>query len=133
MSANFICPKCRNYINYNGGIVLKAVVENDKCGIILFNKELGDYKIQKNPNFIIKEGQRVRFFCPLCNKTLTAENLEGKLSRVIMIDSEGDEYDVLFSEVAGEHCTYKIKDGIVQTFGNDSDNYTNFFGADPNY
>ena len=36
------------------------------------------------------------------------------LVRIIMIDKDGKEFNIYFSGIAGENCTYKIRDNIIE-------------------
>jgi hypothetical protein len=72
--------------------------------------------------------------CPLCHANLTDQTISKNLARIKMIDSAGLEYDIYFSEIVGEKCTYKInRDKKVETFGEDAADYQNFWGAEPKY
>ena len=45
------------------------------------------------------------------------------LAKVIMIDEDNNEYDILFSKVVGEQATYKMKSGNIEAFGADKNKY----------
>lgn len=45
-----------------------------------------------------------------------------------MMDDRKRAYEVLFSGIAGEHCTYKLKDSELEAYSEDSEKYKNIFG-----
>jgi hypothetical protein len=55
-----------------------------------------------------------------------------KFTRIMMMEV-GEEYEVLFSQTAGERATYVIGDKTIKAFGDDASKGTNFWGATPNY
>ena len=55
------------------------------------------------------------------------------LSKIILIDEEQNESGILFSEIVGQRCTYKISETEVEAYGEDMEEYTNFFGEAPKY
>lgn len=133
MENNYLCPKCNAYLNVGENIILTAKNRCGDKGIVLLSPELGNYRIEKHPFFIIKEGDHVNLYCPSCGENLAARNLSDNLAKMIMIDQQENEYEIYFSEIAGEHCTYKIKEGILESFGGDSTVYVNHFGEVPHY
>ncbi len=51
-----------------------------------------------------------------------------------MIDEDMQEYEIVFSKIAGKKCTYKIKDHkIIERYGDDANAYINFWGEEPRY
>ena len=46
-----------------------------------------------------------------------------------MIDELGDEYEIYFSEIIGEQVTIKIHESDIESFGDDTDTYMNYFGS----
>ena len=131
MENNYYCPKCSGNLNIGGYIVLTAKSEDEKGSIMFFQKDLGDYKVLKHPDSLIRTGNHFEFFCPVCSENLSSGN--ENLAEVLMKDSDGDVYKILFSEIMGEKATYKIKGSDVQPFGSDSRKYVNYFGIEPGY
>ena len=132
MQNEYYCPHCNSHLKVNKYIILTAKQENGYGGIVLFEPKLGDYKIIKHNSCLLEEGERVEFLCPVCHKNLSSE--KDNFAEITLKDPEGDEYKILFSEIIGEHATYKIKAGKVQaSFGEDSQKYMNFFGSEPIY
>lgn len=127
MGDSFLCPKCSGHLKVGSSIVFSTRTKEGREGLILLSPRLGNYKIVNHPSFDFKEGDYVEFFCPLCHIQLTSEKNEN-LAKVIMIDEELKESEILFSKIAGEKCTYKIVDGnIKELFGKDSSTYLEFF------
>jgi len=124
MKQNFICPRCKGFLNVGNQIILSAENKNNN-GLVLFSPELGNYTTQKNPNFKTIEGEKYEFFCPLCKKKLAAD-IHDNLSHIIMIDEEKYEYQILFSKIAGEKSTYKIIGESAEIYGDHHSNYIDF-------
>ncbi len=130
---NYLCPHCKGHLRANNKIILSAVSEKGTKGLLLLDPELGNYKVLQHPDFDIKEGETIKFYCSICHESLYVEEYEGHFAKVIMVDKNNKEYDILFSKIAGEECTYKMNDGIYEAYGVDSGHYTNFFGETPKY
>ena len=125
MKKNFLCPRCKGYLNVGQNIILAADTKHGDAGLILFSSEVGNYSTETNPDFIIKDGEKYNFFCPICQKKL-ATDIHDNLSHIIMIDEENREFEILFSKIAGEKSTYKIIGESVEIFGDHHSNYVDF-------
>jgi len=135
MKANdFLCPYCRGHLMPHTKVVLSARKDSGTRGIILFSPTLGEYDILVHHTFKLVEGEHIDLLCPLCHANLTDHTLSKNLARIKMIDTKGMEYDIYFSEIYGEKCTYKIStDKKIETFGEDAPDYQNFWGEAPKY
>ena len=133
MSNDFLCPYCKGKLNLKGNLVLSVKNYEGKTGLIYLSPMLGNYKTETHPGFSLSEGKPNEFYCPICHANLAALEFNEHLVKILMVDSQMGVYEILFSDISGEHCTYKIKGPDVQSFGEDSDKYMNFFGAFPNY
>lgn len=134
MENRFLCPKCRSELKVKNNIIFTAKNEMGDKGIILFNQNLGNYNLIHDPNFSIDKGEHIHFFCPICHSNLGIPKVNEDLAEVIMIDSNEIEYEIIFSVVAGKQCTIKLKDNsIIEKYGDDADEYQNFWGAGPSY
>ncbi len=133
MVNKYLCPKCNGQLNVANYIILKIKVKSKSEGLILFETKLGSYKVLKNTTCSFNEGDHVNFFCPLCHENLSITDVNRDLAKVKMIDQTDTEFEIVFSEIAGEHCTYKISDSKVEVFGENSGKYINFFGIEPRY
>lgn len=133
MKTEYVCPYCRGYLMANTKLILTGRKADGKRGLILFNPKLGEYDVIKHESFEIKEGEQVEILCPLCHANLTDQTISNSLAKIIMIDEKGQESSIYFSEIYGMKCTYKIHEGSVESFGEDSENYSNYWGAAPRY
>ena len=132
MPNEYYCPYCKTPLKIDSHIILTAKTDHKGGGIVLFEPKLGDYNIIRHKDCKLKENIRVEFFCPVCNKNLSSD--KKNLAEIILIDAEGDEYKVWFSEIIGEQATYKIKAGkVYKAYGEDQAKYMNHFGTGPEY
>jgi len=130
---NFLCPKCRAQLVPNKKIVLLAKTTNGPSGLLLLSPKLGEYSATTHAAFKLQDGEKVDIFCPVCHEDLGDYMDNQNLARVIMVDENGEEYDIVFSEIIGQHSTYKIHGDDVESFGEDAELYTNFWGEAPRY
>ena len=131
MKKNFICPRCKGYLNVGDQIILSADTKHGDTGLILLSSELGNYVTKTNPNFEIKEGEKYNFYCPVCQEKL-ATDIHDNLSHIIMIDEDNTEYQILFSKIAGEKSTYKVIGESVEIYGKHQSNYIDFINLSSN-
>ena len=129
MKNEYVCPYCRGSLKVDSDIVFAIRTKNEQRGLIMVSPELGNYRYRKHPDLDLEEGDRLETFCPMCHSNLKAINVNTNLAEVLMVDEDGDEYQIYFSEIVGEHVTFKIKDADMETFGDDSEGYINFFGV----
>lgn len=128
MFNNFICPHCEGHMMVAGHIIFTAIRKKDnKTGIILLDPRIGDYTSVLHPSFKIEDGDEVDFLCPMCHKSLTASDVNERLVRIILVDQNSDKYEIFFSGIAGEHCTYKITSAKVESVGKESEKYLKYF------
>ena len=102
-------------------------------GLVMLSKELGNYKKISHPSYLFDDGENIEFFCPICHHNLVATDINHNLAKVLMIDENQVEFVILFSGISGEKCTYLVKGHNIESFGDDSLEYTNYFGETPNY
>jgi len=133
MEINYKCPKCRSYLNIGDKVVLSIKAKSEQKGLLLFEKELGNYIVKKHDLIQYEKGDLIGFYCPICHENLAADDVNSNLAKVLMVDEENNEYTVMFSKIAGEHATYKISDSDIEAFGEDKEKYINFFGHGPKY
>jgi protein-disulfide isomerase len=125
MSLNYQCPHCNGYLAINDCVIFSVQTSDLKSGIISLHSELGNYSIKKNPDFEISTGDHLDFYCPICHAALASE-IHANLAKVIMIDEENREFEILFSRVLGEKTTFKIVGETMEIFGDDSAEYLDF-------
>jgi hypothetical protein len=131
---DYFCPKCNAPIKISNHIILKAIPKSSNTlgSMVLFEPILGDFRVTTHKTCTMKDGMHIEFYCPICNANLSAE--DEYLTHINMTDSDGDNYEIWFSEITGEHATYKIKAGkIADKYGEHSSKYTNHWGSFPTY
>ncbi|MBG0859571.1 MAG: hypothetical protein IQL11_08715 [Bacteroidales bacterium] len=127
MAVEYLCKSCRGHLKVKTSIVLSASkVNSSKRGLIFLNPEIGNYTTTTHPSFKIEEGVEYIYTCPICHSQLNSAKYN-HLVRIIMIDDEGKEFNIYFSGIAGEKCTYKIRGTRVEKKGPDSDLYDKYF------
>lgn len=127
MATQYLCKACRGVLNVKTSIVLSAAkLNSSKRGLVYLNPELGNYTVTTHPTFIMEEGEEYNITCPICHSHLNSLKYD-HLVRIKMIDDEGKEYDIYFSDIVGEKCTYKISGGYVEKIGPDSVKYDKYF------
>ena len=132
MKKDYLCPYCKGKLNVNKNIVFSVHTKSQKVGLIFLSPELGDYKTVTHPSFEIKEGEHLDIFCPICHANLQAIEIDENLAKVMMVDESQKVYEIVFSEIAGEHATYKLVDHMIESYGEHVDHYVNHFGAKSN-
>ena len=129
MVNEYLCKVCRGHLKGKISIVLAAAKLNDRSqrGLIFLNPEIGNYSTYTHPSFVIKEGEEYIYTCPICGAQLNSMKYL-HLVRIIMVDENKNEYDIYFSGIAGENCTYKIKDNVMEEeTGPDVKTYIKYF------
>lgn len=129
MKKDYLCPYCKGQLKVGNNIVLSVHTETGKNGLIFLSPELGNYKRTTHPNFKVKEGEHLEIFCPICHANLKAIEFNENLAKVLMADESQKVYEILFSEIEGEHCTYKLVEDMIESYGEHVDHYVNHFGA----
>jgi hypothetical protein len=134
MAVEYICKICRGHLNVKTSIVLAASkLHSSKRGLVFLNPELGNYTTTTHPSFVIQEGEEYIYNCPICHSQLNSTKYK-HLVRVIMVDEKGKEFDIYFSGIAGEKCTYKIReDKIEAKIGPDAKTYDKYFDVPEEY
>jgi RNA polymerase subunit RPABC4/transcription elongation factor Spt4 len=114
MATEYLCKVCRGLLNVKTSIVLSASkVNSSERGLIFLNPEIGNYLTTTHPSFKIEEGEEYIYTCPICHSQLNSAKYKN-LVRIIMIDDDKKEYNIYFSGIAGEKCTYKIRGNKVE-------------------
>ncbi len=126
MAKDYLCPICKGQLRIVNSIVLSVKTDSGNKGLLFLNQEIGNYEKKTHPNFIIKEGEELTVYCPICHTTLNREE-NRHLVKLNMIDESQAEVDVFFSVVIGEKCTYVVKDKKVLEAGPDVKLYEKYF------
>jgi hypothetical protein len=132
MNINYQCPHCKGYITLDGSLLFSVRTPDHNVGLISLHMELGNYAVNKNPDFEYNEGDHLDFYCPICHAEL-ASDFHKNLAKIIMIDENKKEFDILFSRVAGQKTTFKIIGETIEVFGDDSAEYLDYINLSMNF
>lgn len=125
MYNDYICPNCRGYLRLGHVIILSTVQKDNKGALLFLHPELGNYSADYHPDTRFDKGETYTFYCPICHEDLSSTKHKD-LARMIMVDN-GQEYDIYFSRIAGEHSTIKMLGEHMEWFGPHSDKYLDYF------
>ena len=128
----YLCPKCNGHLTLEDCVIFSVKTSDGKQGLISLHSEIGNYSVKKHSDFHFKEGDHLDFFCPICNTKLASE-IHDKLARIIMIDDKNNEFEVLFSQIAGKKSTFKIVGETMEIYGDDSAEYIDFVNLSMNF
>ena len=128
MAVEYLCKVCRGHLKVKTSIVLAAAKKNhSQRGLVFLDPQIGNYTKTTHPSFQIKEGEEFIYTCPICHSQLNSGKYK-HLVRIIMIDDGGKEYDIYFSGIAGEKCTFKIRGNKIEDKrGPDAKIYNKYF------
>jgi len=127
MAVEYLCKACRGHLNVKTSIVLSATkINSSKRGLVYLNPELGNYTKTTHPSFQLEEGAEYMINCPICHSQLNSMRYP-HLVRIIMINDNGKEYDIYFSGIVGEKCTYKISETGIEKTGPNAHLYDRYF------
>jgi len=129
MAVQYLCKVCRGNLNPKTSIILAAAKLSNRShkGLILLNPEIGNYTMTTHPSFQIKPGEEYIYTCPICSAQLNSMKYL-HMVRIIMVDDRGKEFNIYFSGIAGEKCTYKIRGNkIEEKQGPDVNIYKKYF------
>ncbi len=129
MANQYLCKVCRGHLNVKTSIVLAAskLSNRSQRGLIFLNPELGNYTTTTHPTFQINEGEEYIYTCPICSAQMNSMKYL-HMVRLILIDEKGKEYNIYFSGIAGEKCTFKIRGNkIEEEQGSDVKIYSRYF------
>jgi len=125
MANDFQCPFCRGHLTVNEVLVLSIKSGQRQKGLILLSPEIGNYTNHTHPSFKIEKGVEYALYCPICGATLNTKQ-QSRLCRLVMTGEDKKEYDVLFSGMGGEYCTYKISGKKIEKQGPDAHLYEKY-------
>lgn len=121
MSWTYGCPYCQSVVNPDETVILVAVQKQMKF-LIGFHPAPGNYTIYLPPGVELDRGDQFRFYCPVCQHDLAAAGHNNLCTLDVW---QGDvRRKILFSNIAGEHATYVVKDeAVVDTHGQHASAY----------
>ncbi len=128
MKRTYYCPKCNATLNPNVKIILVAK-KRQRRGMVLFSPNPGNYKAVVAEDLNIQNGDKVSFFCPICQADLLS-SIDKNLAEISFKQSNGTEGKVNFSRIFGEEATFFVTREQVRSFGSNAEIYgaINFFG-----
>lgn len=127
MAVEYLCKACRGHLVVKTSIVLSATkINSTRRGLVFLNSELGNYTKTTHPSFELETGSEYLINCPICHSQLNSMKYP-HLVRIIMIDEKGKEFDLYFSGIVGENCTYKISEKSIEEAGPDAKLYEKYF------
>lgn len=132
MPKNYLCPICKGHLRVKNSILLSAKSKKNEKGLIFLNSEIGNYTITTHRDFKIHKGEEYTFYCPICHATLNREK-NPNLVKIILVEEEGGESEIYFSSLAGEKCTYIIKDKEIEELGPDAEKHKKYFHVPEEY
>ncbi|PKP53094.1 MAG: hypothetical protein CVT92_05855 [Bacteroidetes bacterium HGW-Bacteroidetes-1] len=124
MRTDYQCPHCNGHLQIDNHLILSVKHDNDPGMILMMNPGVGNYQTQYHPSHTIIDGQKFKFYCPICSNELTSDLNENLV--MVLIREEDKTYELHFSRIAGQKSTYKIMGKEVQTFGIDAPHYLDF-------
>jgi len=109
MHITYKCPHCKAAINAKKNIILAARSEDNKDsrGLALLHEEIGNYTVALSSSLKIKTGDKVIFFCPVCNTSLNSSK-DDDLASFIRVDETNEETKIFISRIFGERCTFQV-------------------------
>ncbi len=112
---HYHCPGCNASLNKDGRVhfVLKT---NGESTNISLNPNPGEYDYNCEPELHLTEGEVYDFFCPECDKNLQSDRFN-EFVEINMKVTDEIEFEVLFSRVCGQHCTYVVTEDMVERHG----------------
>lgn len=129
MENHYLCPMCRGHLRVGDFIIFRVRNRLREKGLLLLHPEIGNYSSIKHPDFHVREGERIDFFCPICLQSLDG-TIDDNLVRVVMIDYDNREHEIYFSRIAGEKSTAQVSEEGVRVTGEHSHRYTHLKKTD---
>ncbi|MBN1108063.1 MAG: hypothetical protein JXR66_11335 [Bacteroidales bacterium] len=127
MAVDYLCKMCKGHLKVKTSIILAASkLNSSQRGLVLLDPELGNYTTTTHPPFSIEEGAEYIYTCPICHSQLNSAKYN-HLVRIIRVEEDGKQYDVYFSDIGGEKCTFKLGDDKLEVQGPDASLYNKYF------
>ena len=122
---SFYCTHCFKDLNISDKIILKIKsTKRNELGLVMLSSKISNYESETSKSITKKDNELYEFYCPLCSKCLNLESSEMKLVKLYMKDNiSKNKYEIYFSGIFGEHCTFIIKDFRLEYFGPHSHSY----------
>ena len=119
---DYLCPSCKGHLNTGGNVIFSTKNQKNQKGLILLSPEIGKYNYQHHDNYSFQNGETVDFNCPICSTSLESPK-NNNYASIIMVDHNNEEYEMMFSRIAGNKSTYIVSNEITESFGEDATDF----------
>lgn len=130
MNNKFYCPKCKSQISFDDNVVFSIRNNKGEKSLLVLSGELGDFSVKNKPEFLLNLEDMLEFYCPVCHESVSSRKSK-EMASIIMKDLEDIECEVFFAKTLGKHSTYVIYDDRVDTYGENIEEFMNYFGLKP--
>ena len=113
------CPRCNENLHTKEGIEFLTKNSEDKMMSIFLDPGIGKYDFRFDYSHNFKQGEKVDFFCPHCEKSLQSSKHTDYVE-ILMVVSEEVKFEVLFSRVFGVKRTYIVMEDYVEKHGEEN-------------
>ncbi|MDB4533271.1 hypothetical protein N9242_00245 [Vicingaceae bacterium] len=124
---DYICPDCKGHLNVGNYLVFATQTERRHKGLIMMSPVVGNYEYKHHNKFVLNDGEKVDFECPICQTDLTSSQNEDYAMIHMVGDEDASEYELYFSKITGNKSTYLVANDDVESFGEDALNYEDLF------
>ena len=126
MIKEYLCPKCHSQLMAGNNIVLSAKAADGSEGLIELSPTIGDYTVKFPSTLNAAPGDLLTLYCPVCHHNL-ASSKHVNLAMVIAKDDKGNEHEIYFSQIVGEHSTVAMLGDHVELHGEHVGRYQDLF------
>ncbi len=124
---DYTCPNCNGHLNVGSFLVFATKTERKHKGLIMMSPVVGNYESTTHEKFILNEGEKVDFECPICQSDLTStQNKDYAMIHMVGVE-DGAAYDLYFSKISGNKSTYLVASDDVESFGADALDFEGLF------
>ena len=124
---DYICPNCKGHLNVGDYLVFATRTQRKHKGLLMMSPLVGNYEYVHHNNFVLNNGEKVDFECPICQSDLTSnQNIDYAMIHMVA-ENDGSEYDLYFSKETGNKSTYLVANDVVKSFGEDALDYEVLF------
>lgn len=124
---DYICPSCKGHLNVGNYLVFATNTQRKHKGLLMMSPVIGDYEYFHHNKFVLNDGEKVDFECPICQIDLTSsQNADFAMIHMVGVE-DGSEYELYFSKIAGNKSTYIVANDAVESFGVDALDFDSIF------
>jgi transcription initiation factor IIE alpha subunit len=124
---DYTCPDCKGHLNVGSFLVFATKTERKHKGLIMMSPLVGNYEYTNHDKFILNDGEKVDFECPICQSDLTSSQNKDYAMIHMIGQEDGSEYELYFSKIAGNKSTYLVAIDDVEYFGADVLDFEDLF------